>query len=151
MDKEQDFRLEDSPKGKSSFRLLVIGFCVVVLISVSIFLFLMNRMTDRSKAATLDIANFYIERMNVQITNHFQAVIEVKLSQVESIVRTMPPDGELQGEELREAMRASGMARKFRFLGLMDGEGNMEVLFGDNVTILDKEEFINSLSGGYRM
>ena len=132
---------QNNSRKRSSFRFLLIGFFVVVL---------MHRMMGKSKDATLDIANFYIERMNVQITSHFQAVIAVKLSQVESIVNTMPPEGELQGEELKEAMIASGVARKFRFLGLMDGEGNMEVLFGGKPKVVDQAEFITSLRGGGR-
>ncbi len=147
--KEEALKPETGYRRKNSFRLLLIGFFVVIMISVSIFLGLMRRMKDRNIDATMDIANFYIERMNIQITNHFQAVIDIKLSQVESIVRTMPPDGDMQGEELRDAMIASGRGRKFRFLGLMDEAGNMDVLFGDSdLAVLDLEDFTASLSTG---
>lgn len=131
-----------------NFYFLLRGFFVVVFISVGIFLFLMNRMADKSKDATMNIANFYIERMNVEITNHFKTTMDIKLSQVESIISTMPPDGELQGQELRDAMIASGVARKFLFLGLMDETGGMEVLFGDNLEISGLDEFISSLREG---
>ncbi len=131
-----------------NFHFLLRGFIIVVLISVGIFLFLMNRMANKSKDATMDIANFFIERMNRQITNHFKTTMDIKLSQVESIVRTMPPDGELQGEELRASMVASGVARKFLFLGLMDEDGNFEKLFGEDMTVSDLEEFTVSLKSG---
>ena len=131
-----------------NFHFLLRGFIIVVLISVGIFLFLMNRMANKSKDATLDIANFFIERMNQQITNHFQTTMDIKLSQVESIVRTTPPGGELQGEELRDAMVASGVARKFLFLGLMDENGNFERLFGEEMTVSDLDEFAESLRDG---
>ena len=121
---------------------------MVVFISVGIFLFLMNRLADRSVDATMNIANFYIERMNVEITSHFKTTMDIKLSQVESIIRTMPPDGELQGGELREAMTASGIARKFLFLGLIDESGGMEVLFGENLEISGLDEFTSSLREG---
>ena len=119
-----------------------------MFISVGIFLFLMNRLADRSVDATMNIANFYIERMNVEITSHFKTTMDIKLSQVESIIRTMPPDGELQGGELREAMTASGIARKFLFLGLIDESGGMEVLFGENLEISGLDEFTSSLREG---
>ena len=121
---------------------------MVVFISVGIFLFLMNRMANKSVDATMNIANFYIERMNSEITNHFKTTMDIKLSQVESIIRTMPPDGELQGDELREAMTASGIARKFLFLGLMDETGSMEVLFGENMEISGLDIFTASLREG---
>ncbi len=145
---------EENEKTKSGYgkrrnlRLLLLGFFVVALVSISIFLFLMHQMKKSSENATVNIANFYIERMSTQITNHFRAVVDIKLSQVESIVATMPPDGELQGEELREAMIVSGIARKFLFLGLMDEAGNMDVLFGDDLKIYDVDAFTESLKSG---
>ena len=148
MEKSMNLEQEDNRNKSANLYFILCGFIVVTLVSIGIFLFLMNRMANKSKDATMNIANFYIERMNVEVTSHFKTTIDIKLSQVESIIRTMPPEGELQGEELKDAMIASGIARKFRFLGLMDEKGNMEVLFGDDLVVSDLDAFVGSLQDG---
>lgn len=115
-------------------------------------MFLMTRMETKSKDAALNIANLYIEKMNEQTNKHFKTTMDIKLSQVESIIKIMPPDGELQGKELRDSMAASGRARKFNFLALMDASGDMEVMLGDelNLQVADLKTFADSLSGKYK-
>ncbi len=148
---EQNEHTEDNHSKGGKINYLLPGFLIAILISVGIFLFLMNRMEDKSKETTMDIANFYIERMNKQITNHFQSVMDIKMSQVESIIRAIPPTGsEPINEPTRSGMITAGKARKFRYLALMDANGNMEVLFGDQMNVLNANIFTKSLKDGHK-
>jgi len=105
----------------------------------------MNQMTARSRETTAKISDLYLERINAQISSHFQTTMDIKLAQVESIIKTMPPDGELQGKELEESMRISAIAREFKFLALLAEDGSFEMILGEPVSIPDTEPFLEDL------
>lgn len=134
-------------KNKTS-RFLIGSFALMFILCACIFFFLMNRMTQKSRSTTAEIGDFYMERMSVQISSHFQTTMDIKLAQVESIIKTMPPDGDLQGEELTESMRISAIARDFKFLALLAEDGSFELILGSDVSIPDTETFLEALING---
>ena len=134
-------------KNKTS-RFLIVSFLLLLVISSCIFLYLMDRMKNKSRDTTMEVGEFYMERMSEQISKHFQTAMDIKLSQVESIIKTMPPNGELKGQELIENMAISATARAFEFLGLVDADGNIERILGEDVTITDEALFLDALGKG---
>ena len=134
-------------KNKTS-RVLKGSFVLMFVLSACIFFFLMNQMAEKSRNTTAEISDLYLERMSAQISSHFQTTMDIKLAQVESIIKTMPPDGKLQGEELAESMRISAIAREFKFLALLAEDGSFELILGDQVSIPDTEPFLEDLIQG---
>lgn len=134
-------------KNKSS-RVLIGSFVLMFIMCACIFFFLMNQMAQRSRDTSAEISDLYLERMSAQISSHFQTTIDIKLAQVESIIKTMPPEGELQGAELAESMRISAVAREFKFLALLAEDGSFEQILGAPVSIPDTEPFLDDLIRG---
>lgn len=139
--------MRDKKKNKTGHFLIVI-FVLMFVLCGCIFLILMRHMMNSSKNTAVEISGFYMDRMSTQITKHFDTTVEIKLAQVESIVKTVPPGGEVQGQELIETMAISGAARDFRFLGLLSAEGEVQLILGEEVDIADEEPFLNSLIAG---
>ena len=129
-------------------RFLIISFVVMFILCGCIFVVLMRYIMNFSKNTVTEINDFYLDGMSTQITQHFDTTVEIKLAQVESIVKTVPPQGEVQGEELIETMAISGAARDFRFLGLLSETGNVQLILGGEVEIADEEPFMDSLKAG---
>lgn len=111
-------------------RFLIISFVVMFILCGCIFVVLMRYIMNFSKNTVTEINDFYLDGMSTQITQHFDTTVEIKLAQVESIVKTVPPQGEVQGEELIETMAISGAARDFRFFGPVVGNGQCAADFG---------------------
>lgn len=132
-----------------NIRQLVIIFILMFILCGGIYVVLMSRVMGASRDTAMEISDFYLERMNLQIISHFETTVDIKLAQVESIIKTMPPEGELQGAELREAMAVSGVARDFIFLALLSEDGSVELILGENVVVADEEPFLASLMDGY--
>ena len=134
-------------KNKTS-RVLIGSFVLMLVLCACIFFFLMNQMAEKSGTTTAEISDLYMERMSAQMSSHFQTTIDIKLAQVESIIKTMPPDGKLQGKELKESMYISAIAREFKFLALLAEDGSFEMILGDPVSIPDTEPFLDDLKNG---
>ncbi len=134
-------------KNKTNRYLMVI-FLLMFILCGCIFLLLMKHVMSSSKKTVAEISSFYMDRISIQITKHFDTTVEIKLAQVESIVKTVPPEGEVQGQQLIQTMAISGAARDFQFLCLLSGEGEVQLIFGEEVEIADEEPFLNSLKAG---
>ncbi len=133
---------------KKTIRFLIIIFGLMFILCGCIFLVLMRHMMKSSKSTVTEVSSFYMDRMSTQLTQHFDTTVNIKLAQVESIVKTFPPEGETQGQELKEVMAISAEARDFRFLGLLSEAGDFQLILGESVDVADQEPFLNSLKAG---
>ena len=134
-------------KNKTNRYLMVI-FVLMFILCGCLFLLLMKYMMNSGKKTAAEISGFYMDRMSTQIIKHFDTIVEIKLAQVESIVKTVPPEGQVQGRKLIQAMAVSGAARDFQFLCLLSEEGEVQLIFGEEVEIADEEPFLDSLKAG---
>ena len=134
-------------KNKTNRYLMVI-FVLMFILCGCLFLFLMKYVMNSGKKTAAEISGFYMDRMSTQIIKHFDTTVEIKLAQVESIVKTVPPEGQVQGRKLIQAMAVSGAARDFQFLCLLSEEGEVQLIFGEEVEIADEEPFLDSLKAG---
>ena len=134
-------------KNKTNRYRMVI-FVLMFILCGCLFLLLMKYMMNSGKKTAAEISGFYMDRMSTQIIKHFDTTVEIKLAQVESIVKTVPPEGQVQGRKLIQAMAVSGAARDFQFLCLLSEEGEVQLIFGEEVEIADEEPFLDSLKAG---
>ena len=134
-------------KNKTNRYLMVI-FVLMFILCGCLFLLLMKYVMNSGKKTAAEISGFYMDRMSTQIIKHFDTTVEIKLAQVESIVKTVPPEGQVQGRKLIQAMAVSGAARDFQFLCLLSEEGEVQLIFGEEVEIADEEPFFDSLKAG---
>ena len=134
-------------KNKTNRYLMVI-FVLMFILCGCLFLLLMKYVMNSGKKTAAEISGFYMDRMSTQIIKHFDTTVEIKLAQVESIVKTVPPEGQVQGRKLIQAMAVSGAARDFQFLCLLSEEGEVQLIFGAEVEIADEEPFLDSLKAG---
>ena len=134
-------------KNKTNRYLMVI-FVLMFILCGCLFLLLMKYVMNSGKKTAAEISGFYMDRMSTQIIKHFDTTVEIKLAQVESIVKTVPPEGQVQGRKLIQAMAVSGAARDFQFLCLLSEEGEVQLIFGEEVEIADEEPFLDSLKAG---
>ena len=134
-------------KNKTNRYLMVI-FVLMFILCGCLFLLLMKYVMNSGKKTVAEISGFYMDRMSTQIIKHFDTTVEIKLAQVESIVKTVPPEGQVQGRKLIQAMAVSGAARDFQFLCLLSEEGEVQLIFGEEVEIADEEPFLDSLKAG---
>lgn len=113
--------------------------CVVVFAGLTAF------MTSRTKDSVEAINKVYMSEINVQLQQKFTSIIELRISQVEGVVRrTMPQDVEY-GKEMLEELQKSAEVRNFIYLGFYTEDGKLEKIFGEDVESADIGANIPSL------
>lgn len=129
-------------------RFLLISMILVILLSVFIFGFLAIYMNHKSADTIGQVGNIYMTSMGEQISQHFATTIDLRLSQVETIVETNPPNSLDYNDVLREHLSDAAQIRGFDALALCSDDGSFEMIYGEPVTLVDKESFLRSLKAG---
>ena len=116
----------------------------VVVICVAVFILLTLFMSHRTEQTVEEISNIYMSEMNQQIQQKFRSIIRLRLEQVEGIIKRNPLDTEKNNQQLLEELQVSGEIRNFTFLGLYGENGDLEIVYGDEVKISDTDEDIQT-------
>ncbi len=115
-----------------------IAVCVAVFIWLTIF------MSYKTEQSIEEISNIYMEEMNHQIQQKFRSIISLRLEQIEGIIKRTPPEASVYGQDLVSELRTSGEIRNFSYLGLLDEDGAIEVIYGNQVEISETTDHVMS-------
>lgn len=133
-----------SRKNDRSIRFLYVSIISVSVLIVGLFALLAVFMNRKSIETIEDVGKMYMTGMSEQISLHYETVISLRLSQVGSIVETIPADSS-DNEQLFDDLEYNAKARGFELLGLVAEDGSIEMIYGEQVHVLDTEPFMSSL------
>lgn len=125
-------------------RFLTLSVIIAVVVCIIIFLVLFTFINRKSISTIGEVGTIYMSNMSEQISRHFETTIDLRLSQVEALVQTLPP-GSARDRELAETLTYTAKARGFSYLGFYSREGHFEMVYGDKMTVTDPEPFMKSL------
>lgn len=131
---------------KKQLRFLISSFAVMIAAFITVMSLFSFIMSKKSEDSITDIGNIYMSQMNEEISTHFQTIISLRLSQVETIIKNNPPDSFEYGDEMIDKLAKEGRIRNFESLALMSTEGEFEMIYGDSVRLEDTNSFLKSLN-----
>ena len=123
------------------FRRSIIG---VFIICIAVFSCMTLIMSYNTEEKNEKISNVYMSEMNQQIQQKFQTVTSLQLEQVEGIIKRSEPGTKSYGRELLDELQMSAEIRNFTFLALYSQENGMEVIYGEDLTIVDFTDLAQS-------
>jgi len=136
------------PKGqKRTSVFLVTSLILVAILCVIIFGLLAFIMNRRSSDTISSVGNIYMTGMGQKVSQHFATTVELRLSQLEALVETIPP-GSSDSASLQENLAYSARARGFESLAFYSEEGELQMIYGKEPLLVDPEPFLSSLMAG---
>lgn len=128
-------------KKPRSSKILLASIVCGIAVSLAMFIFLGVFMTNRSTQTMNEMGEMFMSGIGRQTVMRYNSVIEQRTTMVDGLRRMYLPDTENVNENLENAAKA----RDFTYLALMDGDGNIEMIYGSQVQPEDPEPFLNSL------
>lgn len=123
---------------------LIGSFIGLIVISVIVFLALGIYM-GRASEQTIDaVGDLYMTGMSDQISAHFQTIIDSKFDQAEAAVEVVSADND-NIDEMYEDLIYRVSVRDFDYLALCSEDGELQMLYGDQMQLADPEPFFTSL------
>lgn len=126
-------------------RTLLISLACMIALCVVVFVFVAMTISKSSQETINDVGTIYMSEMNKQLQQKFDAVINLRLLQLEGISNRNPAETVAYGEEMKEALALNAKVREFTYLGLYAEDGTCEVIYGEPVDIADSIAFGESL------
>ena len=122
--------------------ILVSLFCIVIFISQTIYI---NYMGEN---AIRQLGIFYMSGISEQVSSHFGTTIELRLSQVESIVNSVPPARYTGKTPMQIGLTYNARSAGFEYLAFYTEDGTFHMLYGSQITADVPEALRRSVQGG---
>ncbi len=126
-------------------KFLWVSFACLVIFCIAVFVWVSVSMTKKSEEAISDIGMIYMGEMSAQIQQKFKSITELRVTQVEGIVARTPQLEEGYSEELIEELALGARVRNFTYLALYAEDGECEVVYGQPVEIVYRDELMKLL------
>ncbi|MCM1268382.1 MAG: response regulator [Bacteroidales bacterium] len=122
--------------------IVVSCFCVLVFAIQTVFINLMG------ESAIRRLGVFYMSGISEQVSSHFGTTIELRLSQVEALVNSMPPGRVTDRSAMQVSLTYNARSAGFEYLALYTDDGNFQMIYGSQVTADVPEALRRSVQGG---
>lgn len=128
-------------------KILTVSIVVAVILCVCVFSFLAIYMNHRNADTIKDVGQLYMSGMNERIEKHYETMLDLQFSQVETL-KEISQRGEMSEAELRQTLSEDGASKGFDALGFYYGDGEFEMVYGSESVPEAPEPFIASLQNG---
>ncbi len=139
------YPLQNILKNKTT-QFLTVSLFLVSLLCMAVFGTLTLHMNRRSADTIRDLGDFYMSGLSDQIALHFGTTIQLRLSQVSALVDSAPRTD--NGRAAHIMLTYNARARGFESLALYTQDGQFEMVYGQQISVLDKAPFLTSLCSG---
>ena len=126
---------------KLSKRVMFIGIIAGIVICIAMFTFLGVFMNGKSTATMNQMGEMFMTGIGRQAVMRYNTVIDQRTTMIDGLRKTYPEDT----ADVNTHLTNAAQARDFTYLAFMDGDGNIEMLYGNQVKLDDPAPFENSL------
>ncbi len=109
-----------------------LSICCVVL-----FYFLIMYMSAKTQDTIFRISNIYMLEVNNQEKQKFDSIVQLWLSQVDGVIKRTPFDSNENRDKIVQELKISAQVRNFSYLGLYSEDGDLETIFGEEISGLE--------------
>lgn len=139
-------------KDKKALKVFPVTIASMLLLCVLVFYFITVYMTRQNTNTLNQVADTYMGGMSVQIQNHFDTLLNMRLIQVKNVLLAFPPEKvEVMDDTVRERLSTITHSRGFTHTYLLDVDGNMEAILGDPIEIENADKFLTAMNNGDTM
>ena len=125
------------------------SFVLVISVCAIVFLGLTHVMTQKTEESISEISKIYMSEMNVQLQQKFYSIINLRLEQVEGIIKMIPPSEAEYDEALLDRLSSNARIRNLVYIGFCDEKGDLKEIYGKHiVSTKGGEKVLNALRKG---
>lgn len=123
---------------------------LVGIVCIGIFVFLAVYMNAQSEKTINQVGSVYMASMNERISKHFSTMIDLRLTQLDTLVEAIPTNTYEDKQEVREWLEYNAKIRGLDSLAYYFEDGSFEMIYGTQVNSVNSEKFLSSMRNGER-
>ncbi len=119
---------------------------------VGIFVFLAVYMRSQSEKTVNQVGSVYMASMNERISKHFSTMIDLRLTQLDTLVESIPSDEKevTDSDEVRKWLEYNAKLRGLESLAYYFDDGSFEMIYGIPIASVNAEKFLSSMQNNER-
>ncbi len=119
---------------------------------VGIFVFLAVYMRSQSEKTVNQVGSVYMASMNERISKHFSTMIDLRLTQLDTLVESIPSDEKevTDSDEVRKWLEYNAKLRGLESLAYYFDDGSFEMIYGIPLASVNAEKFLSSMQNNER-
>ena len=118
---------------------------VIGIVCVGVFAFLAFYMNAQNERTIDQVGSLYMASMNERISKHFSTMVDLRLTQLDTLVETIPTSTREDNAEMREWLEYNGRIRGLESVAYYFGDGSFEMLYGTQVASVNAEKFLHAM------
>lgn len=130
---------------KKTRKLLVWSFLGVIIVCIAVFAWLTVYMSGKTKESVTEVSEIYVSELNKQIQQKFQSIINLRLEQIDGIIKALPPENTKYNDDMIDRLRENARIRNFIYLGFYTEDGKLESVYGGDVHFEGKDDVVELL------
>lgn len=123
---------------------------IIAIVCIGIFASLTVYINSQSEKTINQVGSIYMANMNDRISKHFSTMIDLRLTQLDTLIEAIPMKTHEDSKEMREWLEYNGKIRGLESLAYYFEDGSFEMLYGTQVTSVNAEKFLYSMRNGER-
>ncbi len=133
---------------KNITRFLTIGIVIISFLCIGVFAAMTIYLNKQNDETIGQLGNIYMASMNEQITKHFKAITEHRMTQLGNLAETIPAEYANDPEALDKWLAYNAQTRDFDSVAYYNEDGSLEALYGEAVTPADPVSFLRYMKDG---
>lgn len=132
---------------KRTIHFLIGSLIILIIVCTSVLSVFAITMSKKSERAINEVGTIYMSGMSERISMHFETTINLRLAQVETMIKNISPSQHQKySKSLVEKLESDGKNRSFDYLALMRSDGILEMIYGDEIKLIDPQPFLDSMN-----
>lgn len=126
-------------------KLLGWSFCGVIIICIIVFILLTYFMFRKTKESVAEVSEIYMSEMSKQIQQKFQSIVNLRLEQVDGVMKRTPVESVQYGRYMLNQLEKSAEVRNFVYLGFYTESGELQSIYGGDVKFVGEDDVTDLL------
>lgn len=132
-------------KHRKTTRFLRSSMVIIAIICIGIFIFLGCYINSQNEKTINQVGSIYMASMNERVSKHFSTMVNLRLTQMDTLIETLPTSTREDSEEMREWLEYNGKIRGFESIAYYFEDGSFEMIYGTQVDSAKAEKFLQSI------
>lgn len=119
---------------------------MVCVVCIAVFTILPIFSKMQSEKTINHVGSIYMASMNERISKHFSTMLDLRMTQLNTLAETIPGDDTNDSAEVREWLEYNGKLRGMEAIAYYFSDGSYEMIYGTPVTPANPETFLAAVS-----
>jgi len=124
---------------------------IISVVCIVVFIFMGIHMRAQNEKTINQVGGIYMASMNERISKHFSTMVDLRMTQLDTLVETMPAGTQEDSKEMREWMEYNGKIRGLEAIAYYFEDGSFEMIYGAQVSSVYADRFFKAMQNGERM